>query len=391
MITQLLKKNQNSESANDFKESDIVGLKKYREINILLKKFPHSSKFQEEKEKTKEECRYIFDKSFKLNEKDWALLTLLRLFDRQTYEHSVGSFMIVWDKLENALEGGSEIKKGVQEEAGSLDVFYRACLFHDIGKITIPKFILRNSLTDKDWALKFYKSVKRQKNKIDFTTKKYLKKYNIFHFADKLAFAENPNEILSILKTKKIRPVQITPVRHGISKKEFRRLRKEYGIEEDVSLTEIMKTHEQESFNILYKLGYEKEAAIAGNHGDTYSALGGKKSKAYSSIIIGQRMSDIADLIYLADVQDALESDRYYHKSFTKLKILASLVNDVESGAVDENIARIWISDEFDKLKEDKSFHKIIEKVNKKLKNPDDSSRDVIEDMKKVGSFLGMF
>ncbi len=373
---------------NGLEESEILGLRKYKEIDILLKRFPYNGKFLEEIEKTKKECVEIFRDSIKTTDKDWDILTLIRLFDQQTYEHSIGTFIIAREKIENALENGVVIKQGIEEEVGEVSVFYRACLFHDVGKITIPKFILKNSLTDKDWALRLYRAMKKQKNKLCFTTKKYLKKYNIFMLADKIANADSPSEILDILKSNKLRPVQIIPLKYGISKRELKRLKRDYRFESDVSLTDLMQVHEKESYNILNSLGYRKEAVIAGNHGNGGQLGLGSKSKAYSSIRMGSRMSDIVDLIYLADVQDSLGNDRYYHKSFTKLKILAFLVSDTRRGVIDKTVSCLWIKDEYEKLKKDKKFQDKIKSIDKKNDNLSEKEEDIIKDLKMLNDFL---
>ena len=369
-------------------ESEFLGLKKYREIDILLKKFPLNKKFLSEKKLTKKECHDILKGHIQMTEKDWDLLTILRLFDRATFEHSLGAFIIVKDKIENSLKNETTIKEAIESEVGNINVFYRACLFHDIGKISIPRLILKNSLNDKEWALRFYRSIKKKKNKICFATKKYLKKYNLFHFADKIAYADNPNEILKILKTKKLRPVHIVPLKHGITKRELRRLKKEYNIEGDITLSEVINLHEKESYNILYKLGYKKEAFIAGSHGDGGHKNNENISRAHSSIQIGSRMSDIIDLIYLADVQEALESDRDYHKSFTKLKILSILVSDVEVGIIDKSLAYLWIGDEFPKLKNNKDFQESVKKIEKSINKLNEKEKDLIDDLRLVNNFL---
>ena len=369
-------------------ESEFLGLKKYREIEILLKKFPLNKKFLSEKELTKNECHNVLRNNIRMTEKDWDLLTILRLFDRATFEHSLGAFIIVRDKIENNSKSGIKIKKGIEDELGDIEIFYRACLFHDIGKISIPKLILKNSLNDKDWALRFYKSIKKQKNKICFTTKKYLKIHNIFHFTDKLAYAESPDEILKILKTKKIRPVQVVPLKHGISKGELRRLKKEYNISSDVTLSDVVRLHEKESFNVLYNLGYKKEAFIAGSHGD-----GGHKSdknifKTHSVTKTDSGMSDIIDLIYLADVQEALGSDRYYHKAFTKLKIMSILITDVESGIIDKSLACLWVGNELKNLKNNKDFQESIRQIGRSYKKLNKKEKDFYDDLALVENFL---
>ncbi|MDA3839859.1 MAG: HD domain-containing protein [Patescibacteria group bacterium] len=377
----------NSRTAG-FNESEILVLKKYKEIDEIFKKFPYNGKFQEEKIITSKKCRDFFSSSIKMNEKDWEILTMIRLFDEQTYEHSVGAFMIARDKIENALENGSIIKKGIEDEVGNIEIFYRACLFHDVGKTTIPKFILRNDLTDKDWAERFYKAMKKQKNKLCFTTKKYLKKYNIFHFADKIAYADSSNRILEILGEKKIRPAQVFPIKYGASKGELKRLKKDYNIDHDVSLKDLMHSHEKESYNILFLLGYKKEALIAGNHGHGGHTFSDNVSRAYSSMRVGSRMSDIVDLIYLADIQDSLGNDRYYHKSFTKLKIMAFLVDDVDRGIIDKTVGCLWVGDEFEKLKKDKKFQETVKSLDKNIDDLNEKELEIVKDLKLVKNFL---
>lgn len=367
---------------------EILGLKKYREIEILLKKFPLNSRFIEEVQKTKKECENIFDSYINMSQKDWNILTLIRLFDRSTFEHSVGSFLIVKEKIENFSDDVFSIKKSIIKEVGNMDVFYRACLFHDIGKIAVPKFILANSLTDKDWALNFYKGIKKQKYKLCFTTKRYLKKYNIFHYANKIVASKNAEEILNILKENNLRPVNIFPLKYGIGKKELGRLKKDYGLEGDLSLTDLIKIHEEESYNILNNLGYRKEAQIAGNHGNDKNSNFDNNFYSNISLKIGSRLSKIIDLIHLADVQDALENRRYYHKEFTKLKIVSILAQDAQKGIVDENLACFWVSDELEKIKQNKEFFEKFEKIKKENIKLNKEEEDMKRDLKIINNFI---
>jgi len=323
-------------------ESEFLGLKKYKEIEYILKKFPPKGKFFIEKELTKKESKDILDNFIKMSEKDWDLLTILRLFDKETFEHSINSFVILKNKIESLSAEAKKYKKELESELGDLGVIYRACLFHDIGKIKIPKFILKNSLSDREWALRFYRIIKKQKNKICFTTKKYFKKNNIFKFIDKIAYAKSPDEILRIFQTKNIRPVQVVSLKYGINKKELKRLRKEYGIEGDISLADLMSLHEKESYTILNKLGYKKEALIAGSHGEQRNTNGFKTN-------LSPTMNDINNLIYLADVQEALGSERYYHKALPLSEILLIFISKVDEGLIDEPLLRFWIEDEKNK------------------------------------------
>jgi len=367
------------------KESEILGLKKYREINWLLKKVPFNGRFQKEKSKIKKECKEIFNNSFQINEKDWDILTVLKLFDRETYEHSIGVFLLASEKIKLSFWNDVQVKQKIEEILGEIDIFYRACLFHDIGKIVIPSFILKNSLSDKDWVFRFYRIIKKRKNKISFSAKQRFKKYNLLHFFDKIVYANNPKDILKIFQDKNLRPVQIIPLRHGISRWKLRKLRKDYGWEGNISLYELIKIHEKESYNILLNLGYKTEAFLARHHSID------SQEKNYNLRLFSDENfteSSIASLIHLADIQDALENDRYYHRAFSKLDVLVLMINDFQKKNIGKKIFHLWMNDEFSKLKKDNKFQKKIDKIRNKRNRITKKESKILSDWCFINDFF---
>ncbi|EKE15699.1 MAG: hypothetical protein ACD_11C00110G0007 [uncultured bacterium] len=269
-----------------------------------------------------------------LNRVDLELLTILELFDRRTFVHSLNTFFAIKKKIDRPLEDGSTFSKKLIEEKINPTKFLRATLFHDIGKITIPKFLLNSHFTDEHWAQAFIQLSPEERRNI-------LKKHSV-HLPAQIE--NEPEEIIKYFLINRIRGAKFVPIKTLFSEEQIKKLCKR-NISPNDSLIEIVKSHEEYSEIILAISGYPEEAYLAGNHHNY------KFDKNTAKNISSKMNSTIApDLIHLADIQNALESNRPYHPREPKIKILAFMMDDAKKGTIDICTTCLWIKDELKKI-----------------------------------------
>lgn len=269
-----------------------------------------------------------------LNQVDLELLTVLELFDKRTFMHSLNTFFAIKNKINRPLEDGSTFSEKLIEEKINPTKFLRATLFHDIGKITIPKFLLNCHFTDEHWAQAFIQ--------LSFEERKNILKKHSIHLP--MQIENEPEEIIKYFLENRIRGAKFVPVKTLFSEKQINKLCKR-NISPNDSLIEIVKVHEEYSEIILAISGYPEEAYLAGNHHNY------KFNKNTAKNIASKINGTIApDLIHLADIQNALESNRPYHAREPKIKILAFMMDDAKKGTVDLRATCLWIKDDLKRI-----------------------------------------
>jgi len=265
----------------------------------------------------------------------WDLLTIEELYDHDTALHSVETYSLAKEKIQKVLARNVVLAKIIQREGIGLEQFYFCCLVHDIGKVEIPEFIVNNPVSKLQWKEKLEDCF----NQRDIPAS----------ILDKLGLDENTDNdhqaIIEELEKKNIQAEEITPVRLGISAQQAKELAEKWKISPEKSLMDILDMHSTYSQKILEKRGFSTEAHIVGQHHHKISS-----EKYPVSVESLQISSDLADLIHLADVEQALVSKRPYKDRFTPLEVLSALIEHSQKGLVGKEMSYLWIKDEYDKL-----------------------------------------
>lgn len=301
----------------------------YKAITNELEK---SELFDEQIKRVKEQVFVGF-----LTPENWKMLTTLELFDKSTFEHSVDTYHIARNKIEKVLDGQVIIAKLIEQEGVTLEQFYRACLFHDIGKVEIPNFLINNRLTDRDWVDILCRMVCEEHN--EELSRAVMKKTGLSSGA-----LSDEEHLRAVLAEKHIRAVKLVPVKEALTGEEIEEL-KARGFSPDMSLGKILEAHEEASERILLEAQLDIEGKLVGQH-HNYK---GKKIEemeipiATSSLCIS---ASLADVMHLADVQQALEQIRSYKTKQSKIQVLATLAHQAQLGYVSEYITYLWVSDE---------------------------------------------
>lgn len=304
--------------------------------NLLANKGVESLAFHKEVLRIKNDYKENLSSADFLTHEDWRILTAIELFDKKTFEHCVGTYIVARKKIEERLV---ELGQEIIQEGVDLAQFYRGCLFHDIGKMAIPEFILNNTTTDAEWVFHFMELSEDEQDKI-LVENKIIVPDAIRNDFEKMAdfFTDN-----------RIRAVKFIPIKAVLSKEQLELFIK-LGLSQDDSLGEIMRIHEKKSEEILLELGYVIESLLAGNH-HNYKHRDkklGEKPTSLSAVHISGEIS--SNIIHLADVQQALNGDRSYHHKQPMLRIMAFLIDDAENEIIDPIIAARWIDDELRKI-----------------------------------------
>ncbi len=243
-----------------------------------------------------------------LTQKDWEMFAVLELFDFVTYEHCLKTYQIAREKVEKVLEDDVVIADFIKGEILDIEKFYRACLLHDIGKVEVPKSIL-NKVFHKDWDL----------------------------------------PVVNILDEADIKNIRAM------------------GFSVNSSANEIMQSHEPSSERIFSDAGLEIEAILVGQH-HNYRGKPQRELKMPLSTSALCISLNLADIMHLADVQQAMEQERPYKPKEVKSKVLTVLVSHAEHGFVDKYITYLWVKDELKNITEseqkDENRKKDIEYIN---------------------------
>ncbi|MCR4330734.1 MAG: HD domain-containing protein [Patescibacteria group bacterium] len=272
-----------------------------------------------------------------LTPENWKMLTTLELFDKSTFEHSVDTYHIARNKIEKVLDDQVIIAKLIEQEGVTLEQFYRACLFHDIGKVEIPNFLINNRLTDRDWVDILCRMVCDEHN--EELSRAVMKKTGLSSGA-----LSDEAHLRAVLAEKHIRAVKLVPIKEALTGEEIAELEAR-GFSSDMSLGKILEAHEEASERILREAQFDIEGKLVGQH---HNYKGKKIDEmeipiATSSLCIS---ASLADVMHLADVQQALEQIRSYKTKQSKIQVLATLAHQAQLGYVSEYITYLWVSDE---------------------------------------------
>lgn len=263
--------------------------------------------------------------NFAMTDQDFEMLTVLGLYDTSTLEHSIRTFELAYRIITHPFtEASGEtliIGDFLSGANVSLEQFLRAALFHDIGKVIIPREILHNALDDEEVLVKMFPEGNLE------AEGEHVKKM-----------------MVQALYDNGIRPIDVVPLKEIFAGEKYTALLsslEKRGFSEAATLKDVIRMHEPEGKRILTSLGYKTEGELAGAH-HNYT----KEGHQYLVHIRGMSFG-VADLIRIADVTDALRSMRWYKKPLSELEVLFILTKDAEAGKIDSRLAYLWVKDQY--------------------------------------------
>ena len=285
-----------------------------------------------------EEYRSVFSMMEEVNALDLEMFTILELYDKGTAQHCAETYRIAREKIEKRLASGVVLGKLFAQEFVSLDEFFRACLLHDIGKVEIPRFVIQHPMNDTqmDMYLRDLVVEEQDPDVLDHLEKAGGIRPNI----------ATVEELESYLQEHKLRSVHFVPAYLVLSALELEEL-EERGFDPGVSLMDIIRSHEERSHDILANAGLPVEGELAGLH-HNYSGSGSRYPISLSALHMSV---DIAELLHIADVQQALTAARSYKKGFSRPHVLRIIMEEAERGRISEEAAYLWVDDDVHDLR----------------------------------------
>jgi len=275
-----------------------------------------------------------------MTENDWEYLTMIFLYSPELATHSIETYKLIRSKIERIHIGTETIADRIEKEAGSLDEFYRAALFHDIGKLDIPESVMNHVVQPGDWhALTLAGYGPEQEHTVysdsgehvtvtkDFDPEKFMSEYDLNKSSNAPASSILPPEKIAELIKK--------------------------GISPELTLRQIFNLHEESTRKTLNGLGLHAEADIAGQ---VHNYQKEELSTPTSSGTIAVSTDAVAIekiILHIGDAQEALRSsERGYKKPHSQLATASILVKDARKAPFDEFITAHWIQLDMNELEE---------------------------------------
>jgi len=288
----------------------------------------------------------------------WEMLTLLELFDTETFHHCIRTYQILERKLESAHPVGNFLRMELEREGIQRETLAIAALLHDVGKIGIPfkDIILNNSLTDSQWHSLCIDHL----CSLDGCSQEHAE--TIIHEKLESGAAHN-------LREKDFVPFSLclTPEQQAYLNQS--------GIDAHQTLGEIINTHQDFSGEIARAYGLDDIfITLVSNHHerplDTEDVLPVSKSALR-----------IATILRFADVFDAIHSTRSYKKGNPFLTTIAILIQKSRDGFIDPELAHLWIDEDMQTFKtSQENYFRILPKaIDREHANETDYSAETRE------------
>jgi HD-GYP domain-containing protein (c-di-GMP phosphodiesterase class II) len=285
-----------------------------------------------------------------LSPHDWQVLTVLDLFDSATFEHCKRTFYLAKEKLEHGSQSKQMLSYLLSNENLSVADVLRACLLHDCGKMCLDKTILNDTHTDEEWIHSSRHYFERTENGRKLTAK-------IGDLATYLA--THPG----------LRPVHVVPFEASFdtsSAEDMARLAiiQAKGIDTSLTLADIIAPHQERSGEILRRDDMNDPAAdLVENHHPREEKDGGMRpiekekypvgvSLLRTSIESSEGIGRAYDILRIADIYDAYNSDRGYKSGHPMLSTFAYILHETDRGVIDERVAEGWVQDSLSNINE---------------------------------------
>ncbi|OHA79534.1 MAG: hypothetical protein A2747_03795 [Candidatus Yonathbacteria bacterium RIFCSPHIGHO2_01_FULL_44_41] len=302
-------------------------------VNTLTKE----NLLNEEIERVQDCYKTTLEHAVWMTEKDWEMLTVMDCYDNRTAHHCVETLRIAEDRIERFKAGGKKFSELIKDEEVPLDEFFRACLFHDIGKCLIPRAILNNSFFDEDFDTQLCNDIFRGGKK-EFLAAIEKTTGHIFEGEG------NDMDLREYLRTNHVHTMRYVPAIEMLSEEDINVARERFPSLNfsKATLADILEFHEENSENILLAQGFDMAANIAGKH-HNYRKL--EMRFPVSTDILGVTIA-LEELLTLSDMKQALSAKRSYKNSLNSPLILHNLIFEAERHEISPVITSLWVEQE---------------------------------------------
>ncbi len=306
----------------------------------ILETLKNENLLEEQIERVKKKYEDVFTTIPELTDEDFERFTILELFSPETADHCAETYKIAREKIEKRLSSQVVLAELIQKEGVALEEFFRACLLHDIGKVELPNCVLHNSVHNDEMEMLLRGLV------IDTPDPAVVERLK--EAGDENFTFRNELDLSTYLQKHNLRSVHFVPARVLLTPEECAELRMR-GFDENLSLMDIIKTHELHSREILTKAGLTVEGDLAGAH-HNYENRPSRYPIALGTLHISV---DVSELLHIADIKQALAGERGYNKKkrFSKPEVWSIILKEAQQGNISPEAAYVWIDDEVQSTK----------------------------------------
>ena len=277
--------------------------------------------------------KQLFDAGPFMTEEVWEAFTVIELFHPETADHCAETYRIARGKVERPLLGSDvRFAELFGEEHITLPIFYSACLLHDIGKVDVPYELIANTVDDRECA--YLLNLHRDDPFVHAALTR-----------SSASPASDPETLIEELAATGYRPKDVAPAALLLSQESVRALSGQ-GIDVNQTLAELIRPHEAYSASILASLGFPEESKLAARH-HNYQNLPVETPVTVGGLGVS---IDVAEILHLADVEQAMRAARGYKPSATALEAMVTLIHHAARGIVDTGITSVWVRDEIERL-----------------------------------------
>lgn len=285
-----------------------------------------------------------------LEQGEWEMFAVLWLYDEDTAIHCLETYKIARVKVTEPLGSGGPILKEHFELGGvTLETFYRACLFHDIGKVEVPRSLLNNNQNEETCAHAICIKLRGIKDPTQELAN--ILQEDISRIASRGTNPEDVETIRQRLEEKRIRAHDL-PTDYLLDEKDMVQVRvllakyPELALTEHSPLSHLIGIHEFVSERILREAGMEKAGVLAGSHHTKREGQETDHEIARESIRV---LALLADILSASDIIQALESKRPYKEAYTLLKTLATFIDEARQRQISVPITHYIVLDHFER------------------------------------------
>lgn len=308
----------------------IARIGSYEEI---LEQLQQTEALSNECARVKEQySRELFAETW-MTEGDWEMLAVMNYYDSKIAEHCVGTLLIAREKLQQLSLGEKKFVDIIEEESGSLTEFYRACLFHDVGKCCIPYEILNNQYSDKDFASLLSEHAGRKNDELSLDS---IEAKSHEHFTGDI---KNTKDVEAFYA--KLHPMRFVSAKYFLEPEMLSAFKTRFpsANTETATLADLIAYHEDESRRILLSLGHATAAEIAGSHHNY-----GNKELLFpiSSKTVGIT-AKVEELLSLADMEQAFSSKRSYKETMSAPAVFRNMIFEAQHREIDETLTALWV------------------------------------------------
>jgi len=310
---------------------------------ILQNLTQDQKKFQEKIEalKTLPDNNFILEKFIPyFTEQHWKMLAVLSEYDKPTFDHSLRVASFVYSLTQGGGETETYIKERVGIEQSSLEELFTAALFHDIGKTAIPREILHDNHSRREWS-------KRSNT--------WAKKNNADNYFDAQKI-EDLNEVeldhyfMQIQEDTDSDPLNIVPIAEVFSPEIVTELSR-HGISPQDTFRKVLECHEKATKAILHREKMYAASDIASHHHDYKKRP--IRLERYQTEVSAVRLGFELSLLRSIDLFDALTSqDRSYKNPYHPLLALDILIREAEAEFTEPELTKYVVRDLYEKIQQ---------------------------------------